>query len=174
MFSRSKFRTNVYSIIILLTMRFTSVFSVSLSNPRNEKLYLVRYRSKEVNLKPFILDIENKTLEVLANLARGNAASSPQHFTVTDDYIYFTSKIDDQSRQWFRVESELINGVETTTTTTTTTTIKSLEPLIVSPNPTSYFISLSCNFQTISILGSNEELAKSIKNYNASQMIDVS
>jgi hypothetical protein len=61
----------------------------------------------------------------------------------------------------------LINVVETST-------VKSLEPLIVSPNPTSDFISLSGNFQTISILGSNGELAKSIKNYNASEIIDVS
>ena len=85
-----EFKAILYDIATTETQEIIDVessyyFSGPIRTLESEKLYLVRYRSKEVNLESFILDIENKTLEVLANLARGNAAILPQHFTVTDD-----------------------------------------------------------------------------------------
>ena len=128
--------------------------------------YLFAYREENTGYEPWILDIESGSVVLLANIAREDDSGSPRNFTRAGEYVYFTSKLDDGSRQWFRIESSVVNGVDKFE-------VHPIGNINIFPNPTTAFIFLDRKYASIDIYNSLGDHVFSLQGYTSGEKIDV-
>jgi hypothetical protein len=116
--------------------------------------------------EPYILDIHNGTLEILADIIPGTSSSSPRDFIKFKDWVYFTATIEDKSRQWFRLATgETSHTIEIVTET--------ILPLNVYPSPANDLIRIDQYLDELIILDINGQIIFKIAEYQPHQSIDI-
>lgn len=114
--------------------------------------------------EPWILDAENNKFTLLSDINPGIASGNPSNFIRYKDWIYFTSNIKDNSRQWFRYlldsPSSVVEPIP----------IKS-KSLTVYPSPASDMIHFDQDFEEINFYNAQGQSVQVARKYIAGQSI---
>ncbi len=140
-------------------------FTSSADIAMNKNEYLLNMRCGDEGYEPWVFNIKNGNLSLLADLYPGGS-SYPKNLVKFKDWVYFTASLKDGSRQWFRVKAggstkvlELIKD--------------SPSELSLYPSPANQTVFIDSDLEELSIYSVKGDLIYSQSKYINNQPIQV-